>query len=153
MLSNKDNNNAKKIIDLYEKEQKKEYVIVFYGHYTAGKTSMINALLGKEILPKSPIPTSANIVKITSGEGVARIYFHHEEPIEYDEPYDLDTIKEYCKNKDTISKVELSTAEKILPERCAIFDTPGIDAADETDRLITESSLHLIDIMFYVVDY
>src|SRR5699024_1323710 len=73
--------------------------------------------------------------------------------ISYEEPYDMDTIKEYCKDKDTISKIELSTAEKILPEGCAILDTPGIDAADETDRLITESSLHLIDIMFYVVDY
>src|SRR5699024_3486547 len=30
---------------------------------------------------------------------------------------------------------------------------PWIDAADDTDRLITESSLHLIDYMFYVVDY
>src|SRR5699024_12552053 len=112
MLSNKDNNNAKKIIDLYEKEQKKEFVIGFSGHFSAGKSSMINALLGKEILPKSPIPTSANIVTITSGEGVARIYFHHDEPVEYVEPYDLAPLYEYCKNPDPLCNDELSTTER-----------------------------------------
>src|SRR5699024_11775210 len=35
----------------------------------------------------------------------------------------------------------------------AIFDTPGIDAADEADRLMTESAMHLIDQLYYVMDY
>src|SRR5699024_10534841 len=52
-----------------------------------------------------------------------------------------------------ISHIELSIGEQIFPHGCTIVDTPGIDAADDTDRMITESSLHLIDIMFYMVDY
>lgn len=153
MINNQDEKNANKMLDLYEKKMKKEKIISFAGHFSAGKSSMINALMGEEILPKSPIPTSANIVKLTSGEGVARIYFHKDNPIEYNEPYDLSIIKDYCKDKDTISKIELSTTNDIIPKGSAIFDTPGIDAADDTDRLITESSLHLVDYMFYVVDY
>src|SRR5690625_3756257 len=153
MIKNQDEENANKILDLYEKKKKEEKVISFAGHFSAGKSSMINALMGEEILPKSPIPTSANIVKLTSGEGIARIYFHNDNPIEYNEPYDLEVIKDYCKDKDTISKIELGTSRDIIPENSAIFDTPGIDAADDTDRLITESSLHVVDYMFYVVDY
>jgi GTPase Era involved in 16S rRNA processing len=148
-----DHINAAKILELYQKMQQKEYIVSFAGHFSAGKSSMINALVGSEILPKSPIPTSANIVKLTSGEGVARVFFHHDEPIEYDEPYDLDMIKEYCMDKDLIKKIEISTAVKAIPSSCAIIDTPGIDAADDTDRIITESSLHLIDVLFYVMDY
>src|SRR5690625_2999602 len=140
-------------MDLNKKKKKKEKIISFAGHFSAGKSSMINALMEEEILPKSPIPTSANIVKLTSGEGIARIYFHNDNPIEYSEPYDLEVIKDYCKDKDTISKIELGTSRDIIPENSAIFDTPGIDAADDTDRLITESSLHVVDYMFYVVDY
>src|SRR5699024_6100773 len=34
-----------------------------------------------------------------------------------------------------------------------IFDTPGIDAADDADRLMTEGSLHNADVLFYVMDY
>ena len=153
MLDNGDIKNADKIIDLYKKQEEKELVISFAGHFSAGKSSMINALLDKDILPKSPIPTSANIVKITSGDGVARIYFHHDDPIEYKEPYDIDMIKEYGKDKDTIKSMELSTSEPLLPSHCSIVDTPGIDAADDADRLMTESSLHLVDVLFYVMDY
>ncbi|MEN2766322.1 dynamin family protein [Ornithinibacillus xuwenensis] len=153
MLEHGDTKNADKILELYQKKEADEFIISFAGHFSAGKSSMINALLGSELLPKSPIPTSANIVKLTSGEGVARIFFHQEQPMEYDEPYDLDMIKEYCKDKDTIKQIQISSSQDIIPKNSAIVDTPGIDAADDTDRLITESSLHLVDVLFYVMDY
>lgn len=153
MKEHGDDINAEKIIDLYKKKRSDEFIISFTGHFSAGKSSIINALLGSDILPKSPIPTSANIVKLTSGEGVARIFFRHDAPIEYDEPYDLDMIKEYAKDKDTITQIEISSSKQIIPENCTIIDTPGIDAADDTDRIITESSLHLVDVLFYVMDY
>src|SRR5690625_1763416 len=113
---------------------------------------MINYLLDKDVLPKSPIPTSANIVKINSGDGVARVYFAHESPVEYSEPYDIAIIKDFCMDKDSIKSVEISTSEPILPKNSTIIDTPGIDAADDADRLMTESSLHLVDSLFYVRD-
>lgn len=145
--------NAKKIADLYDKLEKNEYTISFAGHFSAGKSSMINALLARDILPKSPIPTSANIVRVTSGNGTARVYFQHAEPIEYDEPYDIDMIKEYCKNKDDIKQIDIQLKDHVIPIGKAIMDTPGIDAADDADRLITESSLHTVDALFYVMDY
>src|SRR5690625_2266821 len=153
MIENKDNENAAKILDLYEKLNKKEMLISFAGHFSAGKSSMINSLMGTEILPKSPIPTSANIVEISSGEGVARVFFHNQEPLEYKEPYDIDMIKEYSKDKDAIKRMEISTSQTIIPPGCKIMDTPGIDAADDADRLMTEASLHLVDVLFYVMDY
>ena len=148
-----DDINAEKIIDLFEKKQKDEYTIGFTGHFSAGKSSLINALIGSDLLPKSPIPTSANIVKLTSGEGVARVFFHHEQPVEYNEPYDIDMIKDFAKDKDTIKKIEINSSQPLIPANCSIFDTPGIDAADDTDRMITESSLHLVDVLVYVMDY
>src|SRR5699024_10933559 len=153
MKENNDKVNADKIIDLYEKKQKNEFNVSFAGHFSAGKSSMINYLLGKDVLPKSPIPTSANIVKITSGEGVARIYFTEETPVEYKEPYDIDMIKDYAIDKDTIKRIDISTSDHILPAQCSLLDTPGIDAADDADRLMTESSLHLVDVLYYVMDY
>lgn len=153
MKKHQDQTNADKIVDLYEKLKKKELNISFSGHFSAGKSSMINALMGEDILPKSPIPTSANIVKVNSGEGVARIYFKNGDPLEYEEPYDLDMIKEYSTDRDSIQKIEISTKKQIVPEGASIIDTPGIDAADDADRLMTESSLHIVDVLFYVMDY
>lgn len=153
MLEHRDKNNAEKILDLYEKLTKNEFHVSFTGHFSAGKSSLINYFLGKELLPKSPIPTSANIVKITSGEGVARVFFNEQDPVEYDEPYDIDMIKDYCMSKDTIHLIEIHTSEQIVPENTYVVDTPGIDAADDADRYMTESSLHLVDVLYYVMDY
>jgi len=153
MTAHEDKENADKILDLYEKQRDMEKMISFTGHFSAGKSSMINALLDEDILAKSPIPTSANIVKISSGEGKVRVYFTEENPIEYKEPYDMEMIKAYSKDKETIKKIEISTGKQIVPKDAAIFDTPGIDAADDADRVMTESSLHLIDSLFYVMDY
>lgn len=153
MQEEKDFDHAEKILDLYEKQLHSQFHVSFTGHFSAGKSSMINYLLGKELLPKSPIPTSANIVKITSGAGVARVFFNEQKPVEYEEPYDIDIIKDFCTTKDTISQIEIHTSEPIVPPNRFIVDTPGIDAADDADRFMTESSLHLVDILYYVMDY
>lgn len=153
MNENNDEVNSQKIIELYHKYVEEEFVISFAGHFSAGKSSMINALLGIDVLPKSPIPTSANIVKLTSGEGYARMYFHEQEPVQYNEPYDMDLVRSYCKDKESIHTVEINTFKQVLPPKTAIYDTPGIDAADDADRLMTEGSLHSADVLFYVMDY
>ncbi|MBR7796147.1 hypothetical protein GT022_08800 [Agaribacter marinus] len=153
MIEHKDVHHAEKILELYDKFKKQELMICFAGHFSAGKSSMINALLKQDILPKSPIPTSANIVKIESGNGTVRLHFHHDAPEEYQEPFDMELIKQYSMDKDKIKKIEISTSEQLLPNGTALIDTPGIDAADDADRLMTESSLHLIDVLFYVMDY
>ena len=153
MVEHDDLANASKILDLYEKLSNDEFHVSFTGHFSAGKSSIINYLLGKELLPKSPIPTSANIVKITSGAGVARVFFNEQNPVEYDEPYDIDMIKDFCMTKDTIKQIEIHTSEPLVPKGSFIVDTPGIDAADDADRYMTESSLHLVDVLYYVMDY
>jgi uncharacterized membrane protein YkvA (DUF1232 family) len=41
--------------------------VAFIGRYSTGKSSLINALLGKEILPTSPVPTTKAITYIIKG--------------------------------------------------------------------------------------
>src|SRR5699024_6135689 len=90
MLANGDERSANKILDIYEKWKKHEYVVSFAGHFSAGKSTMINTFLEKDILPESPIPTSANVVKITSGHEAAKIFFHDQAPVKYEESYDME---------------------------------------------------------------
>ncbi|MDL4839561.1 dynamin family protein [Aquibacillus rhizosphaerae] len=144
---------ADRALDLLNKYDTKEFVICFSGHFSAGKSSMINHLLSDNILPQSPIPTSANVVKLSSGEGYARVFFNEENPIEYKEPYDLTVIKDYCKDGDAINRVEISKNTSAIPKNVSILDTPGIDSTNDADRIMTESSLHTVDVLFYVMDY
>src|SRR5690625_2202340 len=153
MVEANDFANANKIIDLFDKINNAELNIGFTGHFSAGKSSIINYLLNKNILPSSPIPTSANIVKVRSGDGNVKIYFEEGPGFEYDEPYDINIIKDYCMDKSIIKQIEMNLSQTTLPENIVVMDTLGLDAADDTDRFITESALHLIDVLLYVMDY
>lgn len=153
MLRAGDKGNAKKITQLQEKLQRNEVTIAFCGHFSAGKSSMINALMGSEVLPSSPIPTSANVVKIKTGEKGARIYFKEGEPLDFIGEYDLNELKKYAVNGNEVETIELYHPSNLLNVPVSIMDTPGIDSTDDAHKVATESSMHLADAVFYLMDY
>ncbi|MCQ6273950.1 dynamin family GTPase [Bacillus sp. V3B] len=144
---------AERAKDLAIKLERQEYSIAFCGHFSAGKSSMINQLMGENILPSSPIPTSANLVKIKSGDDYAKVFFKEDRPRLYPAPYDYEAVKSYCKDGDQIQSIEISYSKTLIPKDTIIMDTPGIDSTDDAHRIATESALHLADLVFYVMDY
>jgi len=144
---------AQRAKDLAIKLEKQEYAIAFCGHFSAGKSSMINRLMGENILPASPIPTSANLVKIKSGDDYAKVMFKEDRPRLYPAPYDYEKVKSFCKDGDQIESIEISYSNTLIPRDTIIMDTPGIDSTDDAHRIATESALHLADLIFYVMDY
>ncbi|MCM2531876.1 dynamin family protein [Neobacillus pocheonensis] len=153
LIENKDYDQADKIKQLAKKMENGEYTIAFCGHFSAGKSTMINKVIGENLLPASPIPTSANLVKVKTGEDYAKVVFKNEKPRIYLAPYDYELVKNYCKDGDQIEEIEISHADSRLPANTVIMDTPGIDSADDAHRIATESALHLSDLIFYVMDY
>lgn len=148
-----DTDNAEKVKQLVEKVKNNEFMIAFCGHFSAGKSTMMNHLMGKEVLPSSPIPTSANLVKIKRGRSYARVYFKETDPVEFPAPYDYDAVKNFAKDGESVESLEISDADIKLPEGVTIMDTPGIDSTDDAHRISTESALHLADVVLYVMDY
>lgn len=137
-----------------QKLMEREFTIGFAGHFSAGKSSMINALSGEQLLPSSPIPTSANIVKIhKSTEDYAIVYMPGQKPVKFSGDYDFETVKAFCKDGEKVSQIEIGHETSVLPEGITVMDTPGIDSTDDAHRMSTESALHLADIVFYVMDY
>ncbi|MGW6664032.1 MULTISPECIES: dynamin family protein [Peribacillus] len=148
-----DTGNADKLKQLIMKVNKEEFIIAFCGHFSAGKSSMINFFLGDQVLPSSPIPTSANTVKVQKGEDYAKVFYHHQPPVLFPAPYDFKEVKKFAKDGDSVSAITISSNDFSLPDSCAIMDTPGIDSTDDAHRVSTESALHLADVVFYVMDY
>ncbi|WHY75819.1 dynamin family protein [Neobacillus sp. WH10] len=144
---------AEKVKQLAKKIENREFLIAFCGHFSAGKSTIINQVVGGNLLPSSPIPTSANLVKVKSGEDYAKVFFKNEKPRLYLAPYDYDLVKKYCKDGDSIEELEISNSDSRLPSNTVIMDTPGIDSADDAHRIATESAIHLADLIFYVMDY
>ncbi|MGG1674738.1 dynamin family protein [Neobacillus sp. NRS-1170] len=153
LLGQEDLHHAEKVKQLAKKLENREFTIAFCGHFSAGKSTMINQVVGENLLPSSPIPTSANLVKVKSGEEYAKVFFKNEKPRLYLAPYDYELVKNYCKDGDKIEEIEISHSDSHLPPNTVIMDTPGIDSADDAHRIATESAIHLADLIFYVMDY
>ncbi|MDN3016766.1 dynamin family protein [Paenibacillus sp. BSR1-1] len=153
LLGQEDQQQAEKVKQLAQKLENREFTIAFCGHFSAGKSTMINQVVGENLLPSSPIPTSANLVKVKSGEEYAKVFFKNEKPRLYLAPYDYELVKNYCKDGDQIEGIEISHSDSHLPPNTVIMDTPGIDSADDAHRIATESAIHLADLIFYVMDY
>ncbi|KKB36873.1 dynamin family protein [Bacillus thermotolerans] len=148
-----DRESARTCMELIEKLDNMEYVIAFYGHFSAGKSTMINELMGEDLLPSSPIPTSANIVKVKEGEPYALVTFKDGTVQTFPYPYNLEDIQAYCVDGNTVEEVEISHRTGQLPEGVTVFDTPGIDSTDDAHRVSAVSKLHLADVVFYMMDY
>ncbi|MFC4404471.1 dynamin family protein [Gracilibacillus xinjiangensis] len=146
-------NRQQKVFDFYKKKQEKMQHIGFCGHFSAGKSTLLNQLLNQPLLPQSPIPTSANIVEIKNGPEEYVIHFKKREPVKLAGQTPLEQIHALCRDGEEIKKVEIYKEMEELVPSVTLLDTPGIDAADDADRLMTESALHVVDLLFYVIDY
>lgn len=153
MIHDKDHENANKLVEMAHKLDQQKLYIAFAGHFSAGKSSMINKLLDEQILPTSPIPTSANLVLLENGREQVTLYSAAKERIELSGDYSIEQIKEYCKQGDDIERIRIKKPYENLAEDVVIMDSPGIDSTDAAHKLSTESMLHLADVIFYVTDY
>ncbi|WP_229521588.1 dynamin family protein [Paenibacillus monticola] len=141
--------------DLQNKERANELTLAFCGHFSAGKSSMINLLCGSAVLPSGPVPTSANIVSIRSG--APRILIHPRKEVQKIEqaPWETtaDKLQEYCRNGGEYSSIEVWGEIPLLANHGVLMDTPGVDSTDDGHQSATHSALHLADVVFYVMDY
>ncbi|AOZ91272.1 dynamin family protein [Paenibacillus crassostreae] len=147
------------INDLMRKKRAGEFTIAVCGHFSAGKSSLINKLCGMTILPSGPVPTSANVVMIRNGVSHAIIYpavptdvdASHEELM----PLEVSTtqLDDYCKNGGEYSSIEVWDHIPFLGANTVLMDTPGVDSTDDGHQKATHSALHLADVVLYVMDY
>lgn len=148
-----DQETTKKIIDLLSKYKEKSFSLVFCGHFSAGKSTLLNRLFGKQLLPTSPIPTSANVVKIRKGDGEIRLLSFDQEEQVYYGTYTEEQFGAMCKQGGEVAEIELVLEDAPFPEGVVLVDTPGIDSTDPAHRKVTQQVLHLADEIFYTVDY
>lgn len=150
-----DEGSAEIIADLERKAGAAELTLGFCGHFSAGKSSMINRLCGSPVLPSGPVPTSANIVSIRHGKPRVRVHSRNGEDLAVQLPSEgiPAQLAEMCRSGAEYSAIEVWTESPLLGSYGVLLDTPGVDSTDEGHQAATQSALHLADIVFYVMDY
>ncbi|MHB8173059.1 MAG: dynamin family protein [Nitrospirota bacterium] len=115
--------------DLRDKLASNAFNLVVLGQFKRGKTSLINALLGIDILPVAVVPLTSIATIITYGEALrVRVYFNDGRLSEV-KPESLAeyvTEKANPKNVKDVSKVVITYPSEYLKDGVRLIDTPGV---------------------------
>src|SRR5690625_507206 len=133
------------------KTYKDQLVFSFIGHYSAGKSSLINHILNQNILPSSPVPTTSNTVSVQIGgaeETQAFLGQYKYIPIE-----SYEVLRQLNTNDLDITSISMDVRHPVFRDRTVFQDTPGVDS--NTDRHQEGANRFLLnsDYIFFTVEY
>ena len=121
-----------------EKLETNAFNLVVVGQFKRGKTCLINALLGAEVLPVSVIPLTSIVTVLAYGETKsARVFFNNGETadIPVESVFDYVTETGNPNNVKGVSEVTVLYPSPYLKDGVRLADTPGVGSvyAHNTD--------------------
>ncbi|QKS71282.1 dynamin family protein [Paenalkalicoccus suaedae] len=139
---------------LTRKKEITEFEIAFCGHFSAGKSTILNAFLGAEVLPTSPLPTSANIIRMKNGPVKLELTGENGQELQsFTGTIPWDQVKDWGRDGATIDSITIDIPLPFLGEHGVIVDTPGVDSTDKNHAKMTTEQLFTTDAIVYVMDY
>ncbi len=148
-------NTARSIGETIDKNAKEHFEVAIVGEFKRGKSTLINALLGQEVLPADVLPATATLNRVT----------YSEEPyvmVEYkngtSEKVDIDRLADYVtklsyeseKTAETVREATVYYDTAFCKNHVDIIDTPGLND-DEQMTNVTLSILPEIDAAVFVI--
>lgn len=115
--------------DLKEKVRSNAFNLVVVGQFKRGKTSLINALLGAEILPVAVVPLTSIVTIMTYGEALRiKVYFNDGKiaEIKPESLVEYVTEKGNPRNVKDVREVVLTYPSPYLKDGVRLIDTPGV---------------------------
>lgn len=120
--------------ELREKIENNVFNLVVLGQFKRGKTSLINALLGAEILPTAVVPLTSIATILMYGETLnIKVYFNDGRVTEI-EPANLTqyvTEKGNPRNEKDVQEVIITYPSPYLKDGVRLIDTPGVGSVYE----------------------
>lgn len=135
---------------LYNDLQNGEFSIVIVGEFSAGKSTLLNALMGNRILPSFSNETTATVNFLRHSdkaiEGEAGKVFYNSGTQEIIEDVSLETIQKYVSTKgDDVAKkvdhLDLYLDSDFLKDGVTLVDSPGLNGVADGHREITEAQI------------
>jgi small GTP-binding protein len=135
------------LLELASRVNSYKFKIAVLGEFTTGKSTILNALIGEELLPVGFLPTTKQLIKIEHSE---KEYVRIEEDPEAELPLTRENVKKLVSS--TSENIEIA---KKLPEKIKSFvfyDTPGVNDVNELSEKIVFDLLSSVDIVLFVLD-
>lgn len=146
---------AKSISDTVEKVANEHFEVAIVGEFKRGKSTLINALLGQEVLPADVLPATATLNRVTYSETP---YVMVEYKDGGTERVDINKLADYVTKLSYESEMKAETVKQatvyydtsFCKNNVDIIDTPGLND-DEQMTNVTLSILPEIDAAVFVI--
>ncbi|MBP1550153.1 MAG: dynamin family protein [Oscillospiraceae bacterium] len=146
---------SKSIGETIEKVAKEHFEVAIVGEFKRGKSTLINALLGQEVLPADVLPATATLNRVTySEEPYVMVEYKNGE----EEKVDINKLADYVtklsyeseKKAETVKQATVYYDTAFCKNNVDIIDTPGLND-DEQMTNVTLSILPEIDAAVFVI--
>ncbi|MCI0698617.1 dynamin family protein [candidate division KSB1 bacterium] len=114
---------------LHERLAANQFNLVVMGQFKRGKSTLINALLGGELLPTAVVPLTSVVTIVRFGESPrGLVYFHdgRRQEIQLPTIADYKTERKNPKNEKQVERVEIEYPAEFLRDGVRLIDTPGV---------------------------
>ena len=148
-------NTAKSISDTISKAANEHFEVAIVGEFKRGKSTLINALLGEEVLPADVLPATATLNRVTYSDNP---YVEVEYKDGSSERVDINKLADYVtklsyeseKRAETVKQATVYYSTDFCKNNVDIIDTPGLND-DEQMTNVTLSILPEIDAAVFVI--
>jgi energy-coupling factor transporter ATP-binding protein EcfA2 len=146
------------LAELAERIAAAEAVVAFAGHFSSGKSTLLNSLLGLHLLPTDDLPETGVACYIRAGDrAMAVVRDSHSEPVPLEPARLADVVRTASGNGqarpglDTIDRVEVSLDGGRVPPGAVFVDTPGINETTMA-TVRARQALDQADLVCFVVN-
>lgn len=119
--------------EVKERLLSREITVSVIGQFKRGKSTLVNAMLGEELLPVGIVPVTSAVTQIRYGSPAAEIHFENGGIV----PAEITELPDYIneqKNKDNklgVSSVVIHTPAELLKDGMILVDTPGVGSVHQ----------------------
>lgn len=139
--------------DLVSKLEKDRFHLVVVGEFNHGKSSFVNALLGRRVLPVGVTPTTAVVHHIVYGDEPT---VHRVDSQNVEHRLSFDDLGAFTARRgpdpEDTKYLEVSFPAPLLKERIVLVDTPGVNDLSLTRAEITYGYIPRSDAVLFVLD-
>lgn len=127
--------------------------VVVFGEFSSGKSTLINALLGRAALPARLRPTTGHAIRVIWGarpEAAVALRDGREQICSLDALAGFAALDVHSRAREDVARIEVRVPAPLLAGGLEIYDTPGTDDADaQTTRAV--ATVERADLALFVI--